>query len=73
MSTGAVPLVPNNGKLSPQVQEAIEEARERWLKTTEVTDIIANYEQYGFPVSTEAPVQPPGQAPRFHVSCLPPA
>lgn len=42
----------------------VRQARERWLKNTEVCDILINYRQYGFHVSQTSTVTPPGAPPR---------
>jgi len=38
----------------------VKKAGDKWLKNTEVVDILNHYSQYGFPVSTEAPATPTG-------------
>jgi hypothetical protein len=42
------------------VIDLLRQSRVRWLKNTEVCDILLNYRQYEFGLSTTAPITPPG-------------
>uniref|UniRef100_A0A061R9Y9 Cg-1-domain-containing protein n=1 Tax=Tetraselmis sp. GSL018 TaxID=582737 RepID=A0A061R9Y9_9CHLO len=60
MATGAAQKISASDRTPVEVREALQKSSERWLRNTEVKDILLNYNSYGFPVSVEPPVQPPG-------------
>ena len=40
--------------------DMLDQSRTRWLKNTEVCDMLLNHRSYGFALSKTAPVRPPG-------------
>jgi hypothetical protein len=53
--------VASDGSDRAHVVELLRQSRVRWLKNTEVCDILLNYKAYDFSLSASAPVQPPGE------------
>jgi hypothetical protein len=53
-------LVAPDGANRAHVIDLLRQSRVRWLKNTEVCDILLNYRQYEFGLSTTAPITPPG-------------
>lgn len=49
-----------DGSTRAHVIEMLNQSRTRWLKNTEVCDMLLNYRSYGFALSKTAPVRPPG-------------
>ena len=49
-----------DGANRAHVIDRLRQSRVRWLKNTEVCDILLNYRQYEFGLSTTAPITPPG-------------
>ena len=49
-----------DGSNRAHIVELLRQARSRWLKNTEVCDILLNYKAYDFSLSSTAPVTPPG-------------
>jgi hypothetical protein len=53
-------VVGPDGANRAHVIDLLRQSRVRWLKNTEVCDILLNYRQYEFELSTTAPITPPG-------------
>ena len=53
-------VVGPDGANRAHVIDLLRQSRVRWLKNTEVCDILLNYRQYEFGLSTTAPITPPG-------------
>ena len=53
-------VVAPDGANRAHVIDLLRQSRVRWLKNTEVCDILLNYRQYEFELSTTAPNTPPG-------------
>ena len=53
-------VVGPDGANRAHVVDLLRQSRVRWLKNTEVCDILLNYRQYEFELSTTAPITPPG-------------
>lgn len=51
----------SDGSDRAHVIELLRQSHVRWLKNTEVCDILLNYKAYDFPLSVSAPVTPPGE------------
>ncbi len=49
-----------DGSTRAHVIEMLKQSRTRWLKNTEMCDMLLNYRSYGFALSKTAPVRPPG-------------
>ena len=49
-----------DGSTRTHVIDMLDQSRTRWLKNTEVCDMLLNYRSYGFALSKTAPVRPPG-------------
>jgi hypothetical protein len=61
MSLGASATPLTVSEATPaEAAAVVKKAGDKWLKNTEVVDILNHYSQYGFPVSTEAPATPTG-------------
>ena len=56
-------VVAPDGSNRTHIVDLLRQSRARWLKNTEVCDILLNYRAYDFSLSNNAPVCPPG-APR---------
>lgn len=56
-------LVAADGSNRAHIIELLRQARSRWLKNTEVCDILLNFKAYDFSLSVSAPVTPPGASP----------
>ena len=54
------------------VIELLKQSRSRWLKNTEVCDILLNYKSYDFELSANAPDRPPGMTPGARARVLGP-
>ncbi len=54
------PLVGPDGSSRAHVIDLLRQSKARWLKNTEVCDILLNYRQYDFNLSQTAPVTPNG-------------
>eukprot|EP00951_Prasinocladus_malaysianus_P038852 scaffold429829_cov49-Prasinocladus_malaysianus.AAC.2 len=68
MASGVAEAVEPTDKTPDEIKEVLEKAGERWLKTTEVSDILENYKKYDFKVSLVPPNQPPGSNVAYQVS-----
>lgn len=55
----AVPLHVQN-IADERVKEIVQLAATNWLKTTDVLDILQNYQRYALPVCVKPPFRPPG-------------
>ena len=49
-----------DGSTRTHVIDMLDQSRTRWLKNTEVCDMLLNHRSYGFALSKTAPVRPPG-------------
>mmetsp|Transcript_21091 Transcript_21091/g.53103 ORF Transcript_21091/g.53103 Transcript_21091/m.53103 type:complete len:215 (+) Transcript_21091:338-982(+) len=56
---GAIPLSVSENTPSG-VADVVRKSVDKWLKNTEVVDILNKYKDYAFPISKDAPVTPPG-------------
>jgi hypothetical protein len=54
------PVVAPDGSNRAHIIDLLRQSRGRWLKNTEVCDILLNHRQYAFELSTTAPITPPG-------------
>lgn len=59
---GAIPLSVSENTPSG-VADVVRKSVDKWLKNTEVVDILNKYKDYAFPISKDAPVTPPGMDP----------
>ena len=51
-----------DGSTRTHVIDMLDQSRTRWLKNTEVCDMLLNHRSYGFALSKTAPVRPPGSS-----------
>lgn len=54
------PMVAADGSSRAHVVDLLRQSKARWLKNTEVCDILLNYRGYDFELSQTAPVTPTG-------------
>ena len=54
------PMVAADGSSRAHVVVLLRQSKARWLKNTEVCDILLNYRGYDFELSQTAPVTPTG-------------
>ena len=59
-----------DGKNREHIIDLMRQSRVRWLKNTEVCDILYNHRAYDFVLSPTAPVRPQGARDNRQISCL---
>mmetsp|Transcript_1928 Transcript_1928/g.6885 ORF Transcript_1928/g.6885 Transcript_1928/m.6885 type:complete len:237 (-) Transcript_1928:174-884(-) len=60
LTASQLPVDSLSGQEADKVRNILSTAQQRWLKTTDVIDIIERYEDYGFRLSSKPPNKPAG-------------